>query len=294
MMKVIYLTFFFFFIGNVSGQITAVSSFTNPYAFPKPPHLDKFHISGYKYVSVNLSNLTINVFNTNLTLFKTINIPATVGGVNTSSLNAKIEHLSEKLFDLDSLMEYGMTLYLTSGNNSQARTYVFKENGTQVFFCDSAILEELAPGDPTIFNNVSNIYFDGTNTMMRLTRTPYYSGIIPVFRYFILPGSIPCSQCGGGGIITGKQTIKNPDAANPVFYPNPVTDQLKLKYELPKDYKTADIKIYDLQGKLIETFKVTDTFDFIYLPSDYNNGLYLYSLNVDGKTIKTEKIILNK
>jgi hypothetical protein len=63
---------------------------------------------------------------------------------------------------------------------------------------------------------------------------------------------------------------------------------------LPKGYKTAEINIYDLQGKLIENFKVTDTFDFIYLPSDYNNGMYLYTLMVDGKAIKTEKVILNK
>jgi len=45
---------------------------------------------------------------------------------------------------------------------------------------------------------------------------------------------------------------------------------------------------------MLEEFKITSTFDFIYLPSNYNNGLYFYSLIVDEKLIKTEKIILNK
>jgi tricorn protease-like protein len=69
---------------------------------------------------------------------------------------------------------------------------------------------------------------------------------------------------------------------------------LKLRYSLPKDYKEAEIRIFDMKGSLIETYKITDTFDFIYLPTSYNNGMYLYSLVVDGIVAKTEKVILAK
>lgn len=113
---------------------------------------------------------------------------------------------------------------------------------------------------------------------------------------YTLPGTLPCVQCNEGGIICGIPALPpaTANASGAVFYPNPVTDQLKLNYKLPAGCKTASINIYDLQGKLIENFKVTDTFDFIYLPSDYNNGMDHYTLLFDGKAIKTEKVILNK
>jgi hypothetical protein len=295
MKKIVLFVCLLFVFSRVSAQISLISSITTSNA-PDPilPYLTKFHMSGYKYVTVDYANLVIKVYNTNFSLFKTIAFPATVGGVTLNNGNFTVAHLSQQLFDLDSLLEYTMNVY-TLGSIIKAKFYVFKENGTQIFFRDSAMTENtIAVHDKAIFNQ-EQLHFNGTGAVLRLQKTPYASGqgFSPTYLFYSLPGSLPCSDCSSG-VVTGKQSIAGSETTNAVFYPNPVTDQLKLKYELPKDYKTADIKIYDLQGKLIETFKVTDTFDFIYLPSDYNNGLYLYSLSVDGKTIKTEKVILNK
>ena len=157
-------------------------------------------------------------------------------------------------------------------------------------FRDSATVNAYVPN---IFSNTDGVFYDGVKTKMRLS-VANANGNPAKIEIYDLPGSIPCSECSSTGTVSGISAPNNPGTNNPVFYPNPVVDELKLKYELPKDYKNAEIKIYDLQGKLIEEFKVTNTFDFIYLPSDYNNGLYLYSLIIDDKKIKTEKIILNK
>ncbi|MES2679617.1 MAG: T9SS type A sorting domain-containing protein [Bacteroidota bacterium] len=271
-------------LAKLDAQIT----YDNAYPAASGILLDKLHVSGYKYVRVSIPNLKIELYNINHSLFKTISIPP-----QTSQIQS-VNYVSENLFDTDNLTEYAITTYTYAPGQPSSglyKFYIFKENGTQLFFRDSA---SISLSNSNIFSNVDGIYFDGQNTKMRLQiYGPNFPSQIKT-EIYTLAGSIPCSECSSTGTVSGISSPGNPGQNNPVFYPNPVTDQLKLKYELPKDYKTADIRIHDLQGKLIETFKVTDTFDFIYLPSDYNNGLYLYSLNVDGKTVKTEKIILNK
>lgn len=253
--------------------------------------LDKFQVSGLKYTEVDVPNLKINIYNVNHSLFKTMNIPSVPG-------TKYIYYISENLFDTDNLVEFAMMTSVTNtasvgpGSTVQ-KIYIFKENGTQMFFRDSASFG--TGGLNNVFNMTDNVYSDGINTKMELTiQQSNFPGGPSKTEIYTLPGSIPCMQCSGsGGSTTGIQKNTNTTEI-PVFYPNPVTDQLKLKYTLPKDTKQALIKITDIQGKLLEEFRVTDTFDYLYLPSNYNNGMYLYTLIVDGKTIKTEKIVLNK
>jgi hypothetical protein len=141
-------------------------------------------------------------------------------------------------------------------------------------------------------DNYDGIFTDGaiTKMVLKIGAGPN----ITKHEVYTLPGTIPCRGCVNGTVTGLAQNPISTDPVNATFYPNPVTENLKLSYKLPKDCKLAQIKIHDLQGKLVEDFKVTDAFDVIYLPSNYNNGLYLYSLIVDGKIIKTEKVLLNK
>lgn len=255
------------------------------YNSSSPIYLTKLQVSGYKYVK--RSGSTLELYNINHSVFKTITIPPVFGAIQN------IFFVSETLFDTDNLVEYAVQSYSASSTNKY-RAYIFKENGTQLLMRDSAVI---SAGDQNIFQNQNSIYFDGTNTKMKLLI--YNAGVVALAiqrtEIYTLPGTMPCSECSSG-TVTGISAPSggSGNGGSAVFYPNPVTDQLKLKYELPGGTQNAQINIYDLQGKLIETVKVTDTFDFIYLPSDYNNGMYLYTLVVDGKPIKTEKVILNK
>ncbi len=277
MKKIFLLLVLIVCLNSFNAQITL----DNTYSGSTNITLVKLHVSGYKYIKWVGGSSTIQLYNVNHSLFKTMTVPTINPGTQVLS------YVSENLFDTDNMVEYVMQTY----SNPGYKVYIFKENGTLLISQDSAVISQSNSG---VFGNQDGIFFDGLNTKMKLTLWGGNPAAIVKHQIYTLPGSIPCIECSASGTVVG---ISSPGATNPsgaVFYPNPVTDQLKLKYELPKDYNNAEIMIYDLQGKLIETFKVTDTFDFIYLPSDYNNGLYLYSLNVDGKTIKTEKIILNK
>ena len=242
----------------------------------------KLSVSGYKYAIIDLPNMKLDLYNTNHSLFKSITIPPVSGTIQGVDL------ITETLFDADNLIEFAVqTSSLPSGHR---KFYVFKENGTQLMFRDSA--QYVGNYGIVTFNNQNGVFSDGVGTKLKLI----FYGVSNVIKTEIynLPGSIPCDECSSSGTITGIPASGNKNSSGAVFYPNPVNDQLKLKYDLPKDYKTAEIKVYDLQGKPIDSYRVTNVFDSIYLPTSYNNGLYLYSLIVDDKVIKTEKIMLNK
>jgi hypothetical protein len=138
--------------------------------------------------------------------------------------------------------------------------------------------------------NYDPIYSIGTGAKLKL-------GIGSPALYhevYALPGSIPCTECVDGSMgVAGISSLSNNTTEVARFFPNPANEQLKLNYTLPSDAKKAEIKIYDMQGKLLEQMNITNDFDFIYLPSNYNSGLYLYSLIIDDKVVKTEKIILS-
>lgn len=265
-----------FFVSFFFAQIT----FDHTYPVNKNLALTKFQISGYKYTQLDAANSKIYVYNTNHSLYKTISIPSLGNQIQY------ISYLSENLFDLDNQMEYALVTAATP--SSAAKFYLFEENGTQTMFKDSA---SLSISFSSAFQNSDGIYFDGTNVKMRLTvgSNPQNARA----EIYTLPGSIPCYACSSG-TLTGVQQNTNSEPSNALFYPNPVEDQLKLHYQLPKEAKYASIKVTDIEGKLVEEFEITPSFDYLLLPSNYNNGLYLYTLIVDGKVVKTEKILLNK
>lgn len=279
---------------STQAQITFDNSYTGVGGIDL--YLNKLQTSGYKYTEVNANNNTIKLYNLNHSLFKTITIPNVPG-------SKYVFYVTENLFDTDNLIEYVLMTNVTappSTLNPMPSTvqylYIFKENGTQIFYQDSASLSGGMSGGSGVYNSsfiTDNVFTDGTTTKMKVAiQQGSMPGTIARTEFYNLPGTLPCLECLQG-VITGAKSQTNKEESV-VFYPNPVSDQLKLNYQLPKDAKNAEIRIQDMQGKLIEVYKVTSTFDFIYLPSNYNNGLYLYSLVVDGQTVKTEKIVVSR
>lgn len=260
------------------SQITFSHKSTNCY-------LDKFHLSGYKYVQPDLVNNKVYIYNLNNTLFKTLNIPSTVYPKDN------VLSVSENLFDLDAGVEYAVQtksiVNTSSGTTFYYASYVFDETGTTLFYRDSGMF--ISHSSANVLENNGGFFYDGTSVKMKVNI--YTTG---KSEYYNLPGSLPCSGCSSGivnSISNGGTEVIGEDAS---FFPNPASDQLKLKYQLPPDYKNASVRIYDLSGRLIEQYQITDSFDFIYLPVNFNNGMYLYSLVVDSKIIKNEKIVLVK
>ncbi|MBP7810370.1 MAG: T9SS type A sorting domain-containing protein [Bacteroidia bacterium] len=289
-MKKIFLLLAILVSCNFSAQITLDhSTLVTNANFGQGGFLDKFHVSGYKYVvSVGGVSGGIDIYNLNHTLFKTITVPIAFAG--------GYYFISENLFDLDNGVEYLVWRY-SFGPTYTTNISILDESGAVLFTKDSASLGGIMTNQgtsPNIFMNQDPVYYDGTGVKLKLAIWNQYNSTgYKRTDIYNLPGTIPCNDCTAG-ITTLMSNPGSSTNSNAEFFPNPVADQLKLKYKLPAGSHLAEMKIYDTQGKLVDEFKITDHYDFIYLPTNYNNGLYLYSLIVDGKIIKTEKIVLNK
>ncbi len=263
---------------SLFGQINLVNIYS------KQIYLTKLHISGYKYVEVNLTTSLITVYNTNNSVFATMTLQPQPYSIQS------VGYISENLFDLDNGLEYYVTTY-TNNPTTYNIFKVYNDNGTLLFQRDSAALFQtnsistygLFRGDP--------IFYDGAFTKMRLQ---VGFGAATRYELYNLPGTITCDYCSNGTITAIYSNPKTDINTENILYPNPANDFIKIKYQLPEKAKKAEMKVFDSTGKLQELFEITSTFDCIYLSKSYSNGLYYFQLIVDNQVIKTEKIIVQK
>ncbi|MBR5802849.1 MAG: T9SS type A sorting domain-containing protein [Bacteroidaceae bacterium] len=78
--------------------------------------------------------------------------------------------------------------------------------------------------------------------------------------------------------------------------PNPFTENTVIEYSLPESVQTANIYIYDMNGKQIEQIYLTERGESSITINGENlsAGMYLYSLIADGQVIDTKRMILTK
>ena len=77
------------------------------------------------------------------------------------------------------------------------------------------------------------------------------------------------------------------------LYPNPVSDYLHIDYDI-LFVKEAKLKIYNTIGAVVYSNKLENKQDHLKISvSDYDNGLYFCSLQIDGKLLNTKKILIN-
>jgi hypothetical protein len=77
--------------------------------------------------------------------------------------------------------------------------------------------------------------------------------------------------------------------------PNPFAEQTSINYFLPDEVNKAQLLFYNAQGKLIQSLELTQKGkgSVNVFASDLSNGIYTYTLVVDGKVIETKKMVKN-
>ncbi|MFY9309946.1 MAG: tail fiber domain-containing protein [Bacteroidia bacterium] len=75
--------------------------------------------------------------------------------------------------------------------------------------------------------------------------------------------------------------------------PNPFAEQTTINYNLPDNTVKAQMLFYNSQGKLIQSVELVQKGkgQLNVFASDLTNGIYTYTLVVDGKVIDTKKMI---
>jgi len=78
------------------------------------------------------------------------------------------------------------------------------------------------------------------------------------------------------------------------LYPNPNSGNMLLDYVLKQD-EVGTIKIYDIAGKLIVNYPLNANANQLQINNtDLDNGIYMYDIIVNDKTVKTEKLVIIK
>jgi hypothetical protein len=75
--------------------------------------------------------------------------------------------------------------------------------------------------------------------------------------------------------------------------PNPFTNQTTINYYIPEDASVVQIQFFDMNGKMIKVMEVMDrgAGRLLVYAGELRDGVYSYSLVVDGKVIDTKRMI---
>ena len=100
----------------------------------------------------------------------------------------------------------------------------------------------------------------------------------------------------------GQQGLKLPEELQYQFEaflftadPNPSKGSFEIHYKLEDGYQVANAQLKDLSGKILKLVKLEGTAGTVQLPStSLPPGIYLLSLDVGGKNLKTIKVVVSK
>jgi len=77
-------------------------------------------------------------------------------------------------------------------------------------------------------------------------------------------------------------------------YPNPASNFINIDYSLKSNNENSYVKIINLLGSVVKTEPLNSSQNKVRInTSDLTNGIYFYSIIVNGKVYKTKKLIIN-
>jgi hypothetical protein len=185
----------------------------------------------------------ISFYNENYTFYKAVNIP-TPSGYSIY----QIFGYSTILFNSDNLVEFYVTFNKDDYTDNIGK--IFNDNGVII---------------KTFSSSIIGSYWKTMNNGYRLN----------VYRYITIPDNYVTEVYSlPGTIVSLNESAESNILINP--FPNPAVNEIFLPYKLDGT-ETADMLIFNSDGKLIDKFRIGDRFDKISLnTSSYLPGIYIY------------------
>lgn len=226
-------------------------------------------VSGEKFYVMDVGASQCRIFNTDHTLWKTINL-----SVPADHYLYDIRYVSENLFtDDNSLCLF--YIYYNYNEVGQYYTYTAKivqENGTELL---------TIPG--CNYNYVYNMA-DGTTKM---TTYSYDYSVYPYpiqTRVYELPGHLISFSAEE---MTQKLNVRN-------AFPNPSHHYVTIPFDMPVSEKNGEIIISDATGKAIRVIPVTNEPTEITIETtQFPRGTYFYHLQTRDYRSQARKLIIN-
>ena len=259
-----YLLLFFALLVTISvhGQMTLEKTYTHMY--DQGLRVVQFTNYGYKYIVEDPEHNLVRLYNTDHSIWKTINCTVSSGfSIGNTSL------VSDNLFNSDGLVE--ILYYVVDSISGNVRFYVINETGASLYSGNGLPYE---------------IKFVDTNVKLVVRSADSLS-------VYALPGTIPCNACNGG---TSGISLKQggPNESQLSVSPNPNNGAATISYILPRGSEKGDIIIYNLSGKEVKQYVVDNAFGSLTLSTaDLPSGIYLYQLKA-GNNSQTKKMIVIK
>jgi len=228
----------------------------------------KLETLGYKYYLMDVTLGQCRIYNTDHSLFKTINC-----NVPNGSYLSDIKFISEKTFDNDAGIELLCTYYLY---NSAKAYYdydskIINEDGSAVVAIDGSLYNYINKTGETEYKLFSYCY-DYSVSPEKVWTNIYNLPGSPVVSAFINPN--------------------NPEITLNAF-PNPATNSLKVAYLLPENVKQATLHLIDNSGKQVEQFVVDNHTDHLMLDvSRYQSGVYHYFIEYGNTKTPAKKLVV--
>ncbi len=92
--------------------------------------------------------------------------------------------------------------------------------------------------------------------------------------------------------ITHEDLIKSDVSDQISYYPNPVAQELYLKWELVNDKTVSAIQVYSISGQILQNYPTArDAENAVIGFQNYPQGYYLLTLSYDNGEQKTIKIV---
>lgn len=228
----------------------------------------EFETLGYKYYLMDVPLAQCRIYNSDHSLFKTINCNVPAGFYLYD-----VKFLSEKLFDNDAGIELLCTFYKYSASPEyyEYDSKIMNEDGSQLTFIDGALYNYINKTGENTYKLFSYCY--DFSVWPEKVWTNIYS----------LPGT---------PVVSTFLENEQPDFQLTAF-PNPASSQLKVAYILPQEVREGTLSLFDNNGRLVRQFIIDNHTDHLLLNvSEYKSGVYHYFVEYGNKRSASQKLVV--
>lgn len=248
---------------------SAFSQIITESAYPYSGAYTYLALSGNKFYVMDVPAAQCRIYNTNHTLWKTINLP-----VPANNYLYDVKFISENLFTTDNSLCLAY-IYYSYNDVGQYYTYtakIIKENGTVLLTlpgCQYLYLYKLASG------------------AVKLTAYSYNYSVVPATvqtSIYALPGTLVTSVAGNSPVVD--------DVFQSVAFPNPAPFEVNIPYVLPEGFTSGTINLMDVSGKLVQKFTLNGSSGSVQIQTaPYPKGTYFYTIETGSYRSARGKLV---
>ena len=256
------LPLFFALFSTIGAQVTLEKT------YDYSATVVKFETLGYKYYLMDVPSAQCRIYNTDHSLYKTINC-----FVPSGCYLYDIKFLSENLFDSDAGIELLYTWYRYNTDSAYYNydSRIINEDGSELVYIQGAL-----------YNYINKT---GDETYKLFSYCYDFSGFPEVIwtNIYSLPGKPVVNVAL---LEKGAEFLLN-------AYPNPASNTLKVVYKLPENVDSGVLQLYDNSGRPINQFVVDHFSDHLDLDvSKLASGVYHYFIEYGGKKSPSKKLVV--